>query len=122
MSGQGNVTQHACPPTRICHDPRCLRLYLRLLRSEFAFDGVAMTDAFSMAGVREGTTLGDIAVEALAAGEDMLIIDNPSEVEPAVQAIIQAVNARRLDRDRLAQAAGRVRRLAMSVAPVECGS
>lgn len=95
---------------------------LDLLRSEFAFDGVAMTDAFSMAGVREGTTLGDIAVEALAAGEDMLIVDNPSEVEPAVQAIIEAVNARRLDRDRLAQAAGRVRRLAMSVAPVECGS
>ncbi|MEE9183467.1 MAG: glycoside hydrolase family 3 N-terminal domain-containing protein [Acidimicrobiia bacterium] len=95
---------------------------LDLLRSEFAFDGVAMTDAFSMAGVREGTTLGDIAVEALAAGEDMLIVDNPLEVEPAVQAIIEAVNAGRLDRDRLAQAAGRVRRLAMSVAPVECGS
>ena len=80
-----------------------------------------MTDAFSMTGVREGTTLGDIAVEALVAGEDMLIIDNPSEVEPAVQAIIEAVSAGTLNRDRLAQAAGRVRRLAMSVAPVECG-
>ena len=80
-----------------------------------------MTDAFSMAGVRAGTTLGDIAVEALAAGEDMLIIDSPSEVEPAVQAIIVAVDAGALDRDRLAQAAGRVRRLAMSVAPVLCG-
>jgi beta-N-acetylhexosaminidase len=94
---------------------------LDLLRNEFAFDGVAMTDAFSMAGVRDATTLGDIAVEALTAGEDMLIVDSPSEVEPAVQAIIEAVNAGTLDRDRLAQAAGRVRRLAMSVAPVKCG-
>ncbi len=93
---------------------------LELLRDEFAFDGVAMTDAFSMAGVREGTTLGDIAVEALIAGEDMLIIDNPSEVESAVQAIIAAVDSDALDRDRLAHAAGRVRRLAMSVAPVLC--
>lgn len=95
---------------------------LGLLRTEFAFDGVAMTDAFSMAGVREGTTLGQIAVEALVAGEDMLIIDNPQEVEPAVHAIISAVDDGILGRDRLALAAGRVRRLAMSVAPVVCNS
>ena len=91
-----------------------------LLRTEFAFDGVAMTDAFSMVGVRQGTTLGDIAVEALIAGEDMLIIDNPSEVEPAVEAILEAASSGVLHRARLAQAAGRVRRLAMSVAPVIC--
>ncbi len=93
---------------------------LDLLRNEFGFDGVAMTDAFSMAGVRQGTTLSDIAVEALVAGEDMLIIDNPSEVEPAVAAILAAVDSGALERGRLAEAAGRVRRLAMSVALVEC--
>lgn len=93
---------------------------LDLLRTGFGFDGVAVTDAFSMAGVRAGRTLGQITVEALIAGEDLLIVDSPPEVEQAVAAIEAALADGTLPRDRLAQAAGRVRRLAASAAPVEC--
>lgn len=93
---------------------------LELLRTEFAFDGVAITDAFSMAGVREGRSLGEITVEALVAGEDLLIIDNPAEVGPVVEVIEAAVDDGTLDRDRLAEAAGRVRRLASTAFEVEC--
>lgn len=93
---------------------------LTLLRTEFGFDGVAVTDAFSMAGVREGRTLGDVTVEALIAGEDLLIVDNPREVAEVVAVIERAVADGTLSRDRLAEAAGRVRRLASSAAPVGC--
>jgi beta-N-acetylhexosaminidase len=93
---------------------------LTLLRTEFGFDGVAVTDAFSMAGVREGRTLGEVTVEALIAGEDLLIVDNPPEVAEVVAVIEQAVADGTLSRDRLAEAAGRVRRLAMKAAPVGC--
>jgi beta-N-acetylhexosaminidase len=95
-------------------------IVLDLLRIEFGFDGVAVTDAFSMAGVREGRTLGEVTVEALIAGEDLLIVDNPPEVAEAVAVIEAAVADGTLPRDRLAQAAGRVRRLAMAAAPVGC--
>ena len=90
---------------------------LDLLRTEFGFDGVAVTDAFSMAGVREGRTLGEVTVEALIAGEDLLIVDNPPEVAEVVAVIEQAVADGTLSRDRLAEAAGRVRRLAMTGRP-----
>jgi len=93
---------------------------LDLLRNDFGFDGVAVTDAFSMAGVREGRTLGEVTVEALIAGEDLLIVDNPPEVAEVVAFIEAAVADGTLSRDRLAEAAGRVRRLAMTAAPVQC--
>ncbi|NNF11025.1 MAG: glycoside hydrolase family 3 protein, partial [Acidimicrobiia bacterium] len=93
---------------------------LEMLRDDFGFDGVAMTDAFSMAGVRAGGSVGDLTVQALIAGEDLLIVDNPAEVGPVVSAIEAAVAAGTLDRTRLAQAAGRVRRLAQSAFPVLC--
>jgi beta-N-acetylhexosaminidase len=93
---------------------------LDLLRNDFGFDGVAVTDAFSMAGVREGRTLGEVTVEALIAGEDLLIIDNPPEVVEVVAFIEAAVADGTLSRDRLAEAAGRVRRLASQAAPVLC--
>ena len=95
---------------------------LELLRTGFGFDGVAITDAFSMTGVREGRTLGEVTVEALIAGEDLLIVDNPVEVEPVVAVIEAAVADGTLARDRLAEAAGRVRRLAESALPVVCRS
>ena len=93
---------------------------LELLRTGFGFEGVAITDAFSMAGVREGRTLGEVTVEALVAGEDLLIVDDPTEVAEVVAVIEQAIGNGTLSRDRLAEAAGRVRRLAMSAAPVVC--
>lgn len=93
---------------------------LELLRTRFGFEGVAITDAFSMAGVREGRTLGQVTVEALVAGEDLLIVDNPGEVEPVVAVIEASVADGTLSRERLAQAAGRVRRLAESALPVVC--
>jgi beta-N-acetylhexosaminidase len=93
---------------------------LTLLREEFGFEGVAMTDAFSMAGVRAGGSVSVLAQQAIAAGEDMLIVDNPAEVSGVVAALETAVEEGLLDRARLAEAAGRVRRLAASLVEIPC--
>jgi len=93
---------------------------LALLRGRFAFTGVAVTDSLSMAGVAQGREPGDLAVLALAAGEDLLLVVDPAQVEPMVAAIIAAVATGDLPLERLQEAAARVRLLAGAAAPVPC--
>lgn len=93
---------------------------LDLLRSQLGFQGVVMGDALSMAGVRDGYSLGEAAVLGLQAGLDLLIVDRPGEVEATVSAIVAAVEDGRLGRARLAEAASRVRELAASAVSVSC--
>jgi beta-N-acetylhexosaminidase len=91
-----------------------------LLRSEFGFDGVALTDALNMPAVTTGRTVGEIAVAALAAGADLLVNPAWSATEPTVAAIVAAVASGDLSIDRLSEAASRVEALAASAAPVTC--
>jgi beta-N-acetylhexosaminidase len=50
------------------------RLLTGLLRDELGFDGVIVTDALDMAGVRERHGIAGAAVLALAAGADLLLL------------------------------------------------
>jgi beta-N-acetylhexosaminidase len=93
---------------------------LALLRDRFGFAGVAVTDSLSMAGVAEGREPGELAVLALAAGEDLLLVVEPAQVEPMVAAIIAAVATGELPLERLQQASARVRHLAEAAAAVSC--
>ncbi len=93
---------------------------LGMLRDQFAFDGVAITDGLSMAGVRRGRSLATVAVAALEAGEDLLIVEGGGQVEAVVAGIVASVESGALPRERLAEAAGRVRGLASWAAPVRC--
>ncbi|MCU0280824.1 MAG: beta-N-acetylhexosaminidase [Acidimicrobiia bacterium] len=95
---------------------------LALLRDDFGFEGVAITDALNMAGVAAGRDPGDLAVAALAAGEDLLLVIDPAQVEPTVAAIVAAVATGRLALDRLQEAAARVRALADAAAPIACNA
>ena len=85
---------------RILHD---------LLRVKLGFGGVVVTDALDMKGV---ATVGtECAARALAAGADALCLGagvGPEPVETAQRAIVEAVRAGRLPKERLAEAAGRV--------------
>lgn len=94
---------------------------LALLRDQFGFDGVAVTDALNMAGVATGRDPGDLAVAALAAGEDLLLVIDPAQIEPTVTAIVAAAATGRLPLARLQEAAHRVRALAAAAAPIACG-
>lgn len=86
-----------------------------LLRGELGFDGVVMSDGLDMAAITETVGHRAGAVQALAAGVDALCVGGestgPQIVESLVDAIVGAVTDGRLPRERLHEAAARVRRL-----------
>lgn len=97
---------------------------LGMLR-DWGFDGVIITDALDMAAIRETVGIGAGAARALAAGADLLCIGNPTNRGEATLAdqdrrdflaardgILAAVDDGLLTRERLADAARRVSRLA----------
>lgn len=92
---------------------------------EMGFDGVIITDALDMAAVRESVGIGGGAVQALAAGADLLCIGNPTNPGAAAlpdqderdylaarEAIVAALRSGMLSRERVEQARDRVRKLA----------
>lgn len=76
-----------------------------LLRDRLGFDGLVVTDALDMAGVASGRSPGQVAVKALTAGNDVLLM--PTDPAAARAGIVRAVRDGRVPRDRLEQAAAR---------------
>lgn len=87
-----------------------------LLREEMGFDGLVVTDAIEMRAVAALHPPGEIAVRALAAGADAICVGVSSARGESVyalrDALVAAVREGRLEEERLAEAAGRVRDLA----------
>ncbi len=87
-----------------------------LLRDEYHFDGVVITDALEMAGAAgPAGGIGPAAVRALAAGADLLCIGADVDlalVEAVVAEIVAGLDDGRLPRVRLEEAASRVAALA----------
>jgi beta-N-acetylhexosaminidase len=88
------------------------RILTGLLRDELGFTGVAATDCLQMDAIaREPGTIAG-AVAALAAGADLLLVSHSLPLaRAAAEAIAAAVDAGTLARERLLEAAGRVRAL-----------
>lgn len=97
---------------------------------ELGFEGVIITDALDMAAIRESVGICGGAVQALAAGADLLCIGNPTNPGDAAhadqderdflearEAIVAALRDGSLSRDRVAEAGARVRALAGRLAP-----
>lgn len=70
-----------------------------LLRRELSFDGLVITDALTMDGVRRGRGAGQVALEAVRAGADILLM--PADAERAIDAVVDAVEAGRLREARI---------------------
>jgi beta-N-acetylhexosaminidase len=94
---------------------------LGLLRGELGFDGVIVSDALDMKAISAGVGHGEGAVQTVAAGTDLICIGNPDHPElynaedrltVVVDALVAAVQAGRLDAQRLEEAAARVDALA----------
>ncbi len=68
-----------------------------LLRNELGYQGLTFTDALEMQGVAKFFPGGEIAVESLIAGNDMLCL--PSEVPGSIAKIKEAINNKRLSLD-----------------------
>ncbi len=79
-----------------------------LLRGELGFDGLVVTDALDMAGVTEHFSTEEIAVRALQAGADMLLLSE--DPWAAREAVLQAIAAGELPAERIDAAVLRILR------------
>lgn len=83
-----------------------------MLRDELGYDGVIVTDSLEMAGVRTMYGDGEVAVRAVEAGADVLLM--PAQPAVAVQAIEDALASGRLTEARLDESVERILRLKFS--------
>ncbi|UBU14747.1 beta-N-acetylhexosaminidase [Nonomuraea gerenzanensis] len=77
-----------------------------LLREKLGFKGVVSTDALNMAGVRMKYNDGEIAVRAVLAGADLLLM--PNDLPRAYGAVLAAVKSGRISKERLDQSVTRL--------------
>ncbi|MEO3812933.1 glycoside hydrolase family 3 N-terminal domain-containing protein [Sphaerisporangium sp. B11E5] len=70
-----------------------------LLRDDLGYDGVVSTDALDMAGVRKKYGDAEVAVRAVLAGVDLLLM--PPDLPKAYAAVLAAVKSGRITEDRL---------------------
>jgi beta-N-acetylhexosaminidase len=80
-----------------------------LLRGELRFRGVAIADDLSQPAITTSMSVADAAVQAIAAGSDMVYISGPARgQEAAYSALVRAVRDGRITRARLDEAVTRV--------------
>jgi beta-N-acetylhexosaminidase len=77
-----------------------------LLRNELGFQGLVVTDALNMDAVTRNFSTGEMAVRALSAGADMLLM--PVDIYAARSAILDAVADGTVGEDRLDEAVRRI--------------
>ncbi|MEU9041739.1 MULTISPECIES: glycoside hydrolase family 3 N-terminal domain-containing protein [unclassified Kitasatospora] len=87
------------------------------LRGRLGFDGVTVTDAMEAGALAPYGDTGDRAVAAAEAGMDLLLcsVRDPQQAEDATEALADALDSGRLDRDAFAAAAARVDALRASL-------
>ncbi|MBX3461612.1 MAG: serine hydrolase [Planctomycetes bacterium] len=82
------------------------RLLGGVLRGELGFQGLVVTDALDMGGVRGALPPGEVAVRALLAGADVLLM--PPDPLAARAAVVEAVRSGRVPAARLDEAVARI--------------
>ena len=114
------MTSHILLPQIDPENPATLspRVLGGLLRTELGFTGVIVSDALDMKGASGILGIPGAAAAALTAGCDLLCIgtENTADQLDRIEAtVLDAVEAGTLSADRLAEAAGRVHRLAAGI-------
>lgn len=104
----GHVTLEALDPQRAAsHSPAVVRL----LRKDWGYDGVLVTDDLNMGAVYD-LGIGKVASEALAAGVDLVLVSyDPRQVYRAIYAASQALDREKIGASVLAQSHRRIARL-----------
>jgi len=83
-----------------------------LLRGELGFDGVVVTDDLIMEGAKRGGTTAGAALQAIEAGTDLLIVSGPPEEQAAAyEAVVAAVEAGEITRERIDSSIERIKHL-----------
>ena len=95
-------------PTTLSYD-----VVTGLLREELGFDGLVFTDALEMKGVTKHFAPGEVEVNAILAGNDILCL--PEDIVKAFPVVVNAVKAGRISEDRLAESVKRILRTKMTL-------
>lgn len=77
-----------------------------VLRDQFKFEGLIVTDAMNMAGLTKQFPGGEAAVRAVEAGADVLLM--PPDLETAIKAVMAAVREGRLSERRINESVIRI--------------
>lgn len=93
----------------------------RLLRRDFGFNGLIVSDDLDAAGILCGRPLAEVAIAALRAGAELLLVAAGDHLAALSDAIVRAVETGQLDREGLARAAAHVRAVAGRFATSEEG-
>ncbi len=70
-----------------------------LLRDQFGFKGIVITDALEMGGIAKGFSVAEASVRAVKAGADVLLM--PRDPIAAINAVVAAVNRKEISRKRI---------------------
>jgi len=92
-------------------DPATLskKILTGLLRERLGFTGVVVTDSLQMQGARVKYGDGEVAVRAILAGADILLM--PPDFPKAYKAVLAAVKSGRISKKRLDESVARVLKL-----------
>ena len=77
-----------------------------LLRNEWGFEGLIITDGMEMGGLTKSAWAGESAVRAIEAGADILLL--PMDVEQTLKSVLSAVKSGRINEKRINQSVQRI--------------
>lgn len=80
-----------------------------VLRNELGFQGIIITDALNMSAITEYYTTEEAAVQAIAAGADMLLM--PDDFQTAYNAVLAAVQDGTISEERINESLARIYRV-----------
>lgn len=86
-----------------------------LLREELSYEGVVITDALNMGAITQYYTAGEAAVQAILAGNDMLLF--AGDLPEAYQSVLEAVESGEISMERLDASVLRILRLKLTELP-----
>ncbi len=82
------------------------KITTELLRDEWGFQGIVITDGMEMGGLTQSTWAGESALRAVEAGSDILLL--PMDVDQTIDALEQAVLQGRITEDRINESVQRI--------------
>lgn len=82
------------------------RILTDILRNQLGFQGIITTDALMMSGVANLGSSGEIAVQAVKAGADILLM--PVDAIATIHAVCAAVESGEISRDRIKESVQRI--------------
>ena len=82
------------------------KITTKILRDEWGFDGIIVTDGMEMGGLTESAWAGESAIRAVEAGVDILLL--PIDVDHTINSLLEAIVSGRITEQRINQSVKRI--------------